>query len=370
MPRGAGGSAAYSQGDATARSDRSSAASIVARADAGVTERPGPDSRPTVPVRGPRTAFPIANNHRGGAGATISKTGRSDLVPCCQGSVAQCRQARPGNCGLDSISTKSRFDLLLHTRQWHGIRPSLDRGSPGRTRLRFDRHARAPERRRRVHADQLGRPRHGVGDNNPGGELKMPIRVILADDHLLVRQGLRLVLEKEHIEVLGEASDGLEAIRMIQQLLPEIAVLDLDMPGLDGLSVLREAARVSPQTRAIILTRHMEEPYAVKTQASTDLVAAIRHVDRGEVYLSLKISNAVVRAFLTNPDAPNGKLSLRERQVLQLVGEGHSTKKIAALLGISTKTADTHRTKVMEKLDIHQTAGLVRYAIRNGLIEP
>jgi len=205
----------------------------------------------------------------------------------------------------------------------------------------------------------------------------MPIRVILADDHDIVRQGLRAVLEKEHIEVLGEASDGLEAIRLIQTLLPEVAVLDLDMPGLDGLSVLRDAARVSPQTRTVILTRHMEEPYAVealrigargyvlKTQASTDLVAAIRHVDRGEVYLSPKISK-----YLTNTDPPNGKLSVRERQVLQLVGEGHSTKKIAALLGISVKTADTHRTKVMEKLDIHQTAGLVRYAIRNGLIEP
>src|SRR5260221_2410270 len=170
----------------------------------------------------------------------------------------------------------------------------------------------------------------------------MPILVILADDHDIVRQGLRAVLEKEHIEVLGEASDGLEAIRLIQTLLPEVAVLDLDMPGLDGLSVLRDAARVSPQTRAVILTRHMEEPYAVealrigargyvlKTQASTDLVAAIRHVDRGEVYLSPKISKAVVHAYLTNTDPPNGKLSVRERQVLQLVGEGHSTKKIAA----------------------------------------
>jgi len=210
----------------------------------------------------------------------------------------------------------------------------------------------------------------------------MSIRVILADDHLLVRQGLRLVLEHENIEVLGEASDGLEAIRLIQALRPEIAVLDLDMPGLDGLAVLREAAKVCPQTRAVILTRHMEEPYAVealrigargyvlKTQASTDLVAAIRHVHRGEVYLSPKISKAVVQAYLSNADAPNAKLSVRERQVLQLVGEGHSTKKIAILLGISVKTADTHRTKVMEKLDIHQTAGLVRYAIRNGLIEP
>jgi two-component system, NarL family, response regulator NreC len=210
----------------------------------------------------------------------------------------------------------------------------------------------------------------------------MPTGVILADDHLIVRQGLRLVLEREHINVLGEASDGLEAVRLIRELHPPIALLDLDMPGLDGLGVLREAARASPQTRMIMLTRHMEEPYAVealrigargyvlKTQASTDLVAAIRHVERGEVYLSPKISKAVVRAYLNNTDAPNGKLSARERQVLQLVSEGHSTKKVAALLGISVKTADTHRNKVMLKLDIHQTAGLVRYAVRNGLIEP
>jgi two-component system response regulator NreC len=210
----------------------------------------------------------------------------------------------------------------------------------------------------------------------------MRIRVILAEDHQIVRQGLRLVLENEDIEVLGEAADGLEAIQLIRELHPDIALLDLDMPGLDGLGVLREAAQASPQTRAIILTRHMEEPYAVealrigargyvlKTQASMDLVTAIRHVHRGEVYLSPKISAAVVRAYLTNSDAPDGQLTVRERQVLQLVGEGNSTKQIAALLGISVKTADTHRTKVMEKLDIHQTAGLVRYAIRNGLIEP
>jgi DNA-binding NarL/FixJ family response regulator len=210
----------------------------------------------------------------------------------------------------------------------------------------------------------------------------MPIRVILADDHLIVRQGLRLVLEKEHIEVLGEASDGPEAVRLIQELLPEVAVLDLDMPGLDGLAVLRETARLSPQTRTIILTRHMEEPYAVealrigargyvlKTQAGTDLAAAIRHVHRGEVYLSPKISKSVVDAYLSSSDGPNGKLSVRERQVLQLVGEGHPTKKIASLLGISVKTADSHRTKIMDKLNIHQTAGLVRYAIRNGLVEP
>jgi two-component system response regulator NreC len=210
----------------------------------------------------------------------------------------------------------------------------------------------------------------------------MPIRVILADDHHLVRQGLRLLLEKERIQVLGEASDGLEAIRLIEELHPDIAVLDIDMPGLDGLAVLRETTRVSPQTRTIILTGHIEEPYAVealrigargyvlKTQAGTDLVAAIQHVNRGEVYLSPKISKAVVQSYLSNTAGPNGQLSVRERQVLQLVGEGHSTKKIATLLGISVKTADTHRAKLMAKLDIHQTAGLVRYAIRNGLLEP
>jgi len=191
-----------------------------------------------------------------------------------------------------------------------------------------------------------------------------------------------MVLEKEQIRVLGEASDGIEAVRLIKEFLPDVAVLDLDMPRLNGLDALRDAARVSPKTRAIILTRHMEEAYAIealragargyvlKTQASLDLVAAIQHVDRGEVYLSPKISKVVVDAYLANTDLSSGKLSARERQVLQLVGEGHSTKKIAALLGISVKTADTHRTNMMEKLDIHQTAGLVRYAIRNGLIEP
>lgn len=210
----------------------------------------------------------------------------------------------------------------------------------------------------------------------------MPIRVVLADDHLIVRQGLRLLLEKEQIEVVGEAENGHEAIELIRHSLPDVAVVDLQMPQLGGLGVLAEMPRISPKTNSIILTRHMEEPYAIealragargyvlKTQAGHDLVAAVQHVHRGEVYLSPKISKAVVEAYLARSDLPKAALTSRERQVLQLVGEGHSTKEIAALLGISVKTADTHRTKVMDKLDIHQTAGLVRYAIRSGLIEP
>jgi DNA-binding NarL/FixJ family response regulator len=210
----------------------------------------------------------------------------------------------------------------------------------------------------------------------------MPIRVVLADDHLIVRQGLRLLLEKEQIEVLGEASNGLEAIELIRQSRPDIAVLDYEMPQLGGLGVLTELPRISPKTGSIILTRHMEEAYAIealragargyvlKTQAGNDVVAAIRHVHRGEVYLSPRISKVVVEAYLASTDLQSVALTSRERQVLQLVGEGHSTKQIAALLGISAKTADSHRTTLMDKLDIHQVAGLVRYAIRSGLIEP
>lgn len=210
----------------------------------------------------------------------------------------------------------------------------------------------------------------------------MSIRVVLADDHLIVRQGLRLLLEKEQIEVIGEASNGLEAIEVIRDSLPDVAVLDYEMPQLGGLGVLTEMPRISPKTRSIILTRHMEEPYAIealragargyvlKTQAGNDVIAAVQHVQRGEVYLSPKISKAVVEAYLAGADPQGVALTSRERQVLQLVGEGNSTKQIAALLGISAKTADSHRAKLMEKLDIHQVAGLVRYAIRSGLIEP
>ena len=210
----------------------------------------------------------------------------------------------------------------------------------------------------------------------------MPIRVLLADDHLIVRQGIKLLLEKEKIQVVGEAADGHEAVRQTRKLLPDIAVLDFEMPNLNGVEAVREIIRTIKKTRCIVLTAHLEEPYALealragargyvlKTQAPQDIVTAVLHVNRGEVYLSPKISKAVVEAYLAKQDLPDDPLTLRERQVLQLVGEGKSTKEIARMLYISAKTADTHRTKIMQKLDIHQIAGLVRYAIRQGLIQP
>jgi two-component system response regulator NreC len=209
----------------------------------------------------------------------------------------------------------------------------------------------------------------------------MPIRVVLADNHALVRQGLKALLEREGFQVAGEASDGQELLRLVANISPEIAILDISMPILNGIDAARELQKSSP-TKTILLTRHDEDQYVtealragvkgyvLKNQAATDLVHAIREVCRGGIYLSPSISGAIVGAFLSKTDLPADPLTSRERQVLQLVGEGKSTKEVAALLGISIKTAESHRTRLMQKLDIHETASLVRYAIRRGLVQP
>ena len=210
----------------------------------------------------------------------------------------------------------------------------------------------------------------------------MPIQVLLADDHLIVRQGLKALLEREGIKVVGEAADGHEAVRLAQALRPDVAVLDLAMPLLNGLDAAREIVRASPRTRPILLTMHSEDPYVLealragikgyvlKTQPSTDLVQAIQEVSRGRIYLSPGVSRGVVEAYLAKTELPPDPLSPREREVLQLVAEGKTTKETARLLGVSIKTAENHRTRIMAKLDIHETAGLVRYAIRQGIIQP
>ena len=210
----------------------------------------------------------------------------------------------------------------------------------------------------------------------------MSIRVMLAEDHALVRQGVRALLEREGFVVVAEASDGQEAVRLASELHPDVAVLDLSMPVRNGLDAAREIEQASRRTRTILLTRHDEDQfvveairagakgYVLKSQAATDLVDAIRQVSGGGVYLSPSVSRAVVDAYRGGSQIPPEPLTLRERQVLQLIGEGKSTKAIAVVLGIATKTAESHRTRLMQKLDIHEKAGLVRYAIRRGLVQP
>jgi two-component system, NarL family, response regulator NreC len=208
----------------------------------------------------------------------------------------------------------------------------------------------------------------------------MPPRILLADDHVIVRQGFRALLEREGLEVVAEAANGHEAVRLAGELLPDVAVLDFAMPLLNGLDAAKEIRRRSPRTRTILLTVHSEDHYVleavragvhgyvVKTQAAADLVQAIREIRGNAIYLSPTISRAVVEAYFAKVTPPGDVLSSRERQVLQLVAEGKTTKEIAGVLGVSVKTADSHRTRIMRKLDIHDTAGLVRFAIRRGLI--
>jgi len=210
----------------------------------------------------------------------------------------------------------------------------------------------------------------------------MRIRVLLVDDHLMFRQGLKSLLEREGLDVIGEASDGREAIRLAQQLNPDVAVVDLVMPLLNGVDAAREITKVSRKTKTILLTMHTEDRYVIealkagikgyvlKTQAASDLVTAVSEVFKGTIYLSPGVSGAVVAAYFAKTDLQQPSLTSRERQILQLVAEGKTTKEAASVMGVSIKTAESHRANLMEKLSIHETAGLVRYAIRIGLIRP
>src|SRR6266404_475591 len=210
----------------------------------------------------------------------------------------------------------------------------------------------------------------------------MPVRILLVDDHALVRQGLRSLLVQEGFSVVGEAADGLEAVEKIRALSPDIVVMDISMPAQNGLNVAREVHKCFPQVKVILLSQHTEDmyiadaleacvaAYVLKSQASSDLVHAIHQVSSGKVYYSPDISAAVLAASKAKTDDKPDSLTLRERQVLQLIAEGKTTRDVASLLFISVKTAETHRPRLMQKLDIHETASLVRYAIRRGLVQP
>lgn len=205
-------------------------------------------------------------------------------------------------------------------------------------------------------------------------------RVFLADDHAVVRDGLRAILAQKGLKVVGEASDGLACVRMCEALQPDLAILDIGMPLLNGIDAAQEILRACPRTRIILLTVYLEDcyvlrslragvtGYVLKTEGASGLIGAIQAVRRGEIYLSPAVSRTVVDAYLSHSPPSEGQLSRRERQVLQLIAEGQNMRQIGSLLGISNRTAETHRARIQQKLHLHEVADLVRYAIRHGLV--
>jgi DNA-binding NarL/FixJ family response regulator len=212
------------------------------------------------------------------------------------------------------------------------------------------------------------------------------IRVLVADDHTIVRQGVVSLLEAGgDCEVVAQASDGMEAVERALQTHPDVAVLDIGMPRLSGLEAVRRIHQEAPKIRVLVLTMHEEEEYVVhlvragasgylvKDSAAGELLAAVRALARGHGYFGPYAARVLAEQYRhpRDPDAapdPYGTLTAREREVFHLVVDGKTTKEVAKTLGISPKTAENHRTRLMEKLDVHNTAELVRYAARRGLL--
>jgi len=213
-----------------------------------------------------------------------------------------------------------------------------------------------------------------------------PIRVVLADDHTLVRAGIRALLEKlPDVHVVAEASDGREAVHLVTTTQPDVVLMDIAMPGLNGLEATRRLVKEFPAIRVLILSMHKNEEYVwqalragavgylLKDADLAELALAITAVTRGETYLSPPISKHVIREYVQRVGGEETgleQLTPRQREILQLIAEGHTTKMIAQRLGLSVKTVETHRVQMMERLDIHDIAGLVRYAIRMGVVLP
>lgn len=211
-----------------------------------------------------------------------------------------------------------------------------------------------------------------------------PLRLLLADDHALFRAGLRLLLrEIADTEVVAEAGDGQEAIALAEQHRPDVVLMDISMKGRNGIEATAQIRQLLPDTRVIILSMLESEDfiahalragasgYLLKDSAEPELELALAAVARGETYLSPRVSKHLVEAYLRGAPldiSPLGLLSGRQREILRMIAEGRSTKEIAYELSVSVKTVETHRAQVMERLDIHDVPGLVRFAIRNGII--
>ncbi len=209
----------------------------------------------------------------------------------------------------------------------------------------------------------------------------MSIRIVLADDHDVVRESLRALLEREGFEVVGEAADGAEAVALCERLRPDIAVLDRAMGVMNGDVAAQAIRKVSPKTQALLLTMYPDWAYVVqamragirgyvlKSRSAHELIEAIREVHQGHIYLSPCVSEAVVEA-LGPSAAEEDPLTAREREIVKLVAEGSTAREIAHRLNLSVKTVESHRARIAEKLGVHDTAAVVRYAIRKGLVQP
>jgi DNA-binding NarL/FixJ family response regulator len=212
--------------------------------------------------------------------------------------------------------------------------------------------------------------------------MKPPIRILLAEDHALVRAGIRSLLTSvADLEVVGEAGDGREALAILEKIPADVVILDITMPGMNGLEAASRIAERWPATKVIILSMHSNEEYVsralragaagylLKDAGTSELEAAIRAVVRGQTFLSAAVSRRAPAGVAQGPTALEA-LTPRQREVLQLIAEGHSTKGTAAVLGLSVKTVETHRTQLMQRDCGQDVAGLVRYAMRAGLINP
>ncbi len=212
------------------------------------------------------------------------------------------------------------------------------------------------------------------------------IRVLIADDHTILRDGIRSLLEDEaDIVVIGEAEDGHTAVRMVMQLQPDVVLMDIAMPMLNGLEATRQIKRDNPNVKVLVLTMHENEEYIrqvlacgamgyiLKDAAARELLDAIRAVHRGEAVLSPAITRLVLEDYLRwgdlQTDQTENGLSPREREVLQLIAEGYTSKQIADILSISIKTVQSHRSNLMQKLDLHDRGELIKYAIQKKIIE-
>jgi len=208
------------------------------------------------------------------------------------------------------------------------------------------------------------------------------IRILLADDHAVVRQGFKMILaEQSDMEIVGEAGNGRQAIELAEQLRPDVVVMDVAMPELNGIEATRRLGSSTPHTRVLALSMHKDSVYVreilragargylLKDSMAADLVSAVRAIASGEGYISPAVSNAVLDDYRRHVTNPIDLLTSREREVLQMLAEGKTNKEIAGVLNLSVYTVDAHRGRIMEKLNLHSINELVRFAVRNGLID-